>query len=193
MDLQLPGMDGRQVTQAIRLLDGCHDLPIIALTADGLKESQQRCLQAGMNACLIKPITLEQLAATIRTWTQSEDIPVLSPNEDQMTGLVMPLHKLAEFAGDAAAKNLGKELQDSLPEWRESLDSAMLASDKQQVHRVVHRLLGSSSLWHHPELLTLLKKIDSEQFSQLDTTLRNSMLDQYFADIHLAVSKYITA
>ncbi len=192
MDLQLPGMDGDQVTQAIRLLDGYQNLPIVALTADGLEKSQQRCLQAGMNECLIKPVTLEQLSATISNWTHLSDILVSSSDENQIAELVMPLRKLAEVAGDAAAKQLGKELQDSLPEWRESLDSAMLGGDKQKVHGVVHRLLGSSSLWHHPELLELLKKIDSDQFTQLDTSLRNGLLDQYFSDIHLAVAEFIT-
>jgi CheY-like chemotaxis protein len=66
MDLQMPGMDGMEATQAIRALDGPRStLPIIAMTANAFEEDRQACLAAGMDDYVAKPIDLEQLARAI--------------------------------------------------------------------------------------------------------------------------------
>jgi signal transduction histidine kinase/CheY-like chemotaxis protein len=66
MDLQMPGMDGMEATQAIRALDGPQSrLPIIAMTANAFEEDRQACLAAGMDDYVAKPIDVEQLARAI--------------------------------------------------------------------------------------------------------------------------------
>ncbi|NVZ08839.1 PAS domain S-box protein [Allochromatium humboldtianum] len=66
MDVQMPVMDGLSATRAIR---GRHPrLPIIALTAAALSEDRERCLAAGMNDHLSKPIVLESLIEVLRRW-----------------------------------------------------------------------------------------------------------------------------
>jgi two-component system, sensor histidine kinase len=63
MDLHMPGLDGIAATQAIRALPGSKALlPIIALTADAFAETRTRCLEAGMNGFLTKPVALDALA-----------------------------------------------------------------------------------------------------------------------------------
>lgn len=68
MDLHMPEMDGVQATTAIRALSdrGAATVPIIALTADGFARTRERCLQAGMNDFLIKPVAAQELAARMR-------------------------------------------------------------------------------------------------------------------------------
>jgi signal transduction histidine kinase/CheY-like chemotaxis protein/HPt (histidine-containing phosphotransfer) domain-containing protein len=68
MDLQMPEMGGLEATAAIRQLEtatGGHT-PIVAMTAHAMASDQERCLAAGMDAYLSKPIRPEQLLATIR-------------------------------------------------------------------------------------------------------------------------------
>ncbi len=67
MDLRMPHMDGLEATAAIRALErsDAADIPIIAMTADAFTEDVQRCLDAGMNAHLAKPIDIEQLKKTL--------------------------------------------------------------------------------------------------------------------------------
>ncbi|WP_438800822.1 response regulator, partial [Acinetobacter baumannii] len=60
MDVQMPGMDGRQTTEAIRQWESSHGqaaLPIIALTAHALANEKRALLQTGMDDYLTKPIT----------------------------------------------------------------------------------------------------------------------------------------
>jgi CheY-like chemotaxis protein len=66
MDVQMPGMDGITATQRIRTHCPTDQQPyIIALTAHSTIEDQQRCLDAGMDDYLIKPIRPEHLAAAL--------------------------------------------------------------------------------------------------------------------------------
>jgi len=65
MDLQMPVLDGYQATRQIRETLGETSLPVIAMTANAFEADRQRCLEAGMNAHLSKPIEVETLVATL--------------------------------------------------------------------------------------------------------------------------------
>ena len=70
MDLQMPGMDGMEATQAIRALGGAFAaLPIVAMTANAFEEDRQACLAAGMDDYVAKPIDVERLAQAIARCT----------------------------------------------------------------------------------------------------------------------------
>ena len=69
MDMQMPVMDGLQATRAIRHMPGREHLPIIAMTANALPADRQRCLDAGMNDVLTKPIEPEHLVEAVTRWS----------------------------------------------------------------------------------------------------------------------------
>ncbi len=66
MDIQMPGMDGYEATRAIRKF--APDLPIIAMTAHTLKEDEARCLDAGMNGYVSKPVGQDKLFDTLKAF-----------------------------------------------------------------------------------------------------------------------------
>lgn len=74
-DIMMPVMDGIAAARAIRALprSDAADIPIIALTANAFDEDAKRCLDAGMNAHLSKPLRLEQLTATIAQCCRAAD------------------------------------------------------------------------------------------------------------------------
>ena len=68
MDVMMPEMDGFEATIEIRKDPRWRKLPIIAVTAKAMKDDQERCLQAGSNDSLAKPIDLDRLFSLIRVW-----------------------------------------------------------------------------------------------------------------------------
>lgn len=71
MDVSMPGMDGYETTQKIRFDPNIPKLPIVALTAHAIAGERERCLAAGMNDYLTKPISLEGIRQMIYQWTAS--------------------------------------------------------------------------------------------------------------------------
>lgn len=83
MDMQMPEMDGISATVEIRALNGPErTVPIIALTANALLGERERCLAAGMDGFLTKPIQLEALYAEVARWAHRGDrAPAQAPGK----------------------------------------------------------------------------------------------------------------
>jgi CheY-like chemotaxis protein len=68
MDVQMPGMDGYEVTRRVRAESPHRDVPVIAMTANARAEDRERCLAAGMNDFVSKPFEPEQLFGVLARW-----------------------------------------------------------------------------------------------------------------------------
>ncbi|RZU47853.1 PAS domain S-box-containing protein [Fluviicoccus keumensis] len=68
MDCQMPVMDGFEATRRLRRLPGMADLPILAMTANTMSGDKEKCLAAGMNDYIAKPIDVAELFLTLSRW-----------------------------------------------------------------------------------------------------------------------------
>ena len=95
MDCQMPHMDGYKATKAIREgLAGEHysNIPIIAMTASAMLGDREKCLEAGMNDYITKPISPSVLSKRLQHWLYNKDVPAdLSPPLEEKQ---IPLNKL---------------------------------------------------------------------------------------------------
>ncbi|WP_190287906.1 PAS domain S-box protein [Marichromatium sp. AB31] len=76
MDIQMPVLDGFEATRRLRRLPGYAETPILAMTANVFEEVERRCLAAGMNGHLAKPIDPERLYGVIADWLQRSSAPM---------------------------------------------------------------------------------------------------------------------
>ena len=75
MDCQMPVMDGFEATEQIRRRETGRHTPIIAVTAKAMKDDEQRCLAAGMDGFIPKPLDLDKLARLLEEWSVSMTPP----------------------------------------------------------------------------------------------------------------------
>ena len=71
MDCQMPEMDGFEATRAIRAADiraGGRPIPIIAMTANAMQEDRDRCIEAGMDDYVAKPVNPQTLREVLAKW-----------------------------------------------------------------------------------------------------------------------------
>jgi CheY-like chemotaxis protein len=72
MDVMMPGLDGFDTMRIIRQLDAYKQLPIVAVTAKAMAGDRERCLEAGANDYIAKPVNVDVLLATLWRTVQGQ-------------------------------------------------------------------------------------------------------------------------
>ncbi|MEJ2611783.1 MAG: transporter substrate-binding domain-containing protein [Candidatus Thiodiazotropha sp.] len=94
MDIQMPEMDGYETVRRIRTERSLQDLPVIAMTAHAMSGDRERCLEAGMNEHLAKPIDPYRLNEELSRWLKSENV---KSNQVSLKALTANANRLPDY------------------------------------------------------------------------------------------------
>ena len=146
MDVQMPEMDGRAATRLIRdatsaVLD--REIPIIAMTAHALTSDRDRCIRAGMNDYIAKPVARDVLDEMIRKWTSGCGRGG-SAHESPTTASPHDADLLSRFGGD---ERLLREtiavFRADAPRQIERLSKSLASDDRPAIEKQSHKLEGA--------------------------------------------------
>ena len=156
MDCQMPEMDGLEATAMIRKREGeqaSRRLPIIAMTANAMQGDREKCLAAGMDDYLSKPVKQPHLKATLATWLSSQSTPdeqkdPVSPEQQESihecvdAAVLTELRELDSSCG--LLSTLITHFLEDVPSRLATLQGALQQGDGEALARVAHELNGSS-------------------------------------------------
>ena len=160
MDVQMPVMDGLEATRCLRARpDAVRNVPILALTAHALEGDRERCLDAGMNDYLTKPLDLALLVDVLNRWLPPECGTIVLPAAEPLEETPVPVSPVPEeeavfdragmlgrMAGkEGMLRKLCRVFLDNLPFLLDELRDALERGELEAIRNFAHKLKGSAA------------------------------------------------
>ncbi len=203
MDVQMPGMDGYEVTRRIRRDPAFATLPIVAMTAHAMAADRERCLAAGMNDFLSKPFEPQELFRILNRWLRIGPVGAEARRVDGMGAAAVSVELglrrcmgIAELYATVVRRYL-----DSRSRPAEDIRAAIDAGDLAAAARVAHSLISTAGALGAMRLSETARALqvaidadDAERRHALMQTLEAEQvavrreLEAYLAGLQLAAS-----
>jgi len=199
MDVQMPEMDGYEATRAIRDWElgignrkpEAERIPIIAMTAHAMQGDRERCLEAGMNDYVTKPIDPETLFATMGRWTKRVNSAIMDQREEadksersetvsfelpEMSSLLKETVNIKSAMGRLGGNktlylNLFRDFVRDYADASDKIRDAVADKDKDHARGMVHTIKGIAGNLSAVELQSAAQ--------ELETAIREEMSDDF--------------
>ena len=159
MDCQMPHMDGYQSTAVIRRDEGGRrHTPIIAMTAHAMKGDREKCLAAGMDDYISKPVSPDSLYEVLKRWlpnSAADSVPTgipwskeqVSPTPSEGEHPVLDTQQAIWVTGGKLGmfRRISSVFLKHMPNRLHELDEAMASQDRNEIHRLAHSIQGAAA------------------------------------------------
>jgi PAS domain S-box-containing protein len=160
MDCQMPELDGYDATREIRRrAAGGVRVPVIAMTASAMRGDREKCLAAGMDDYLSKPLRPDELDRVLDQWVRAEQVPAPAASSSSLDGRV--LTQLCETLGgdrDVLSQIVSLFAADAQDRVSDT-ERALAAHDADALRRAAHTLKGSSANVGATEVSRLAERV----------------------------------
>lgn len=180
MDIQMPVLDG--ISAMVKLKESGCNIPVIAVTANAMKEDREHYRAVGFSDVLVKPINRTRLRRLLETY--------LTVNEQTSTfggGPIHPQFASADDAADEHVKRIMSTFVERLPGYSQQLTQAIASSQWKQAREIAHQLCGLGTDMGYPiitELATTLS-ISLRNENYIDARQINTRLEEVAERIQL--------
>ena len=212
MDMQMPVRDGLTATREIRKLSALNDLPILAMTANAMAGDRERCLDAGMQDHIAKPVDPNDLAAKLLKWVRPGPRSALpaeadrsvelaasrSPGSGSETPVALPLDGIAgldaaqglrQLQGrEALYRKLLRQFVSDQADMPARVAAAIAAGDWTQAERLAHTVKGVAAQIGAPSLRDLADRLEQALQQRLPPAEIEPLRQQLALSLPLLVS-----
>ncbi len=191
MDLQMPVMDGYEATKAIRQGDPSRSqVPIIALTANATRKDIEKCLTAGMNDCIPKPFTPEDLFRVLLKHSSSKSTDAAKPSDLQnniVNEALVDLSYLKNVSNNDPEfiREMIVTFLDSMPKTIAEIRNFTSAKDWVNLGKAIHKIKPSLTMMGMPTLKALAIEMEQQCKTQTDLSTmdeRTNLLTSQLSD-----------
>jgi len=170
MDLQMPEMGGLEAARAIREQEGhgARRLPLVALTAHAMEGDRARCLEAGLDGYLAKPIDVDELIATVEGYGAGDATAPLSVSGQEANAAIFDEPAALSYTGGdrRLLKEVVQLFRTDYPSSLRRIDRALQARDAEALRLAAHRLKGSIATVGAPAARRVAAELEETARSQ---------------------------